>query len=320
MKRKFPSKRRPYQLPRQLTNQWTTDLLSSLSDAVPKEKYLKQVFLSKYADPDPALSKQRHDRAIEKFMSVEHTNELTNLRLMNSDILDGDRTLGRSGVTISAFTELVRKHIKSVIGSRPPLEILTGSFSGGASTSLRRSPGQVACKFSGRPDVTPQAWDTIWPMIYKDHDLWHHLNPEVLNPRFVDGNVMFTVPKNDTIDRVACKEPDLNMWIQKAAGDFMRSRLRKRAKINLNDQSINRELARAGSLSRRLATLDLSSASDSVTVQLVIRLLPFEWYAFLDAISNFYTFLQGWVLFYDFDKRFIKRLAGILFICASKIN
>lgn len=87
---------------------------------------------------------------------------------------------------------------------------------------------------------------------------------------------MFTVPKTSVIDRVACKEPELNMYCQKAVGDFIRQRL-KRNGIDLNDQTVNQVLAREGSMDGSLATIDLSSASDSVTISLVQAILPLEW-------------------------------------------
>jgi hypothetical protein len=94
---------------------------------------------------------------------------------------------------------------------------------------------------------------------------------------------MFTVPKNSDIDRVACKEPELNMYMQRGVGNFLREALRKRG-INLNDQSYNQRLAREGSVGRKLATLDLSSASDLISTQLVYTLLPVDWFVLLDDI------------------------------------
>ena len=73
------------------------------------------------------------------------------------------------------------------------------------------------------------------------------------------------------------------MYMQKAAGNFIRRRLRKRVGIDLNDQRVNQELARVA-WGRGLATIDLSSASDSISTQLVVRLLPVEWYAWLDGL------------------------------------
>jgi len=100
----------------------------------------------------------------------------------------------------------------------------------------------------------------------------------------VPGSVLFTVPKKTDIDRVACKEPEINMFMQRCVGDHIRSKLRRRG-INLNDQSINADLAK-NALRTNSATIDLSSASDTITKQLVITLLPFEWYSLLDDLRS----------------------------------
>jgi hypothetical protein len=114
----------------------------------------------------------------------------------------------------------------------------------------------------------------------------------VLEKIVVPGNVMFTVPKKTDIDRVACKEPDLNMFIQKGIGNHISDCL-LRVGINLNDQSINRSLARVGSITQELVTFDLSSASDSVTTDLVWLLLPECWYTLLDSVRSPVTIIDG---------------------------
>jgi hypothetical protein len=115
---------------------------------------------------------------------------------------------------------------------------------------------------------------------------------DVLSKEIVPGNVLFTVPKKTDIDRVACKEPDLNMFIQKGIGNHFSDCL-LRIGINLNDQSINRSLARVGSITKELCTLDLSSASDSVSEGLVALFLPEIWYTLLDAVRCQVTIIDG---------------------------
>jgi hypothetical protein len=244
----------------------------------PRDRYLAEHFMKKFASPDPLEAEIRKDKAIAKWLATEERNAGTNLRLF---CIDEEKAI--AGLPVMKVLAFAASIIRRLIGSTVPLESLNGSFSGGASTSMRRQPGAVARKFSERPDVTQEAWDYIWPAIYREHDIWHAYNPRVLKPRFVRGNVMFTVPKNNDIDRVACKEPDLNMWLQKGAGDFIRKRL-LHVGINLNDQTRNQRLAREGSINGHLATVDLSSASDSISTQLVCLLLPTDWFVFLDRI------------------------------------
>jgi hypothetical protein len=76
----------------------------------------------------------------------------------------------------------------------------------------------------------------------------------------------------------------LNMFAQLGLGHIIESRLRSWG-INLSmQQDVNRELARVGSESGRFATIDLSSASDSISLRLVDELFPQDfscWLKFL---------------------------------------
>jgi len=132
---------------------------------------------------------------------------------------------------------------------------------------------------------------------------------------------MFTVPKNTEIDRVACKEPDLNLWCQKAYGNVIRNRL-KRVGIDLNDQTNNQLLSKVGSETGGYATIDLSSASDSVTRALVARLLPRAWYDILDSLRSHITVIDGvehrnW-MFSSMGNGFTFELESLIFWALAK--
>lgn len=275
--------KRPYPLPKECTRNILRDLQKIVKDLEgspnPKEAYLSSELLRKYADPDKGLALVRQQAAIEKWLAVETCNATTNQRLY-LDLDDEPLIIG--GIEVNVLIERAARLIRRVIGDAPPVIDLYGSFSGGASTSIRRQPGMVERKYSGKVNVSHKAWDLIWPSIYRS-PVWVNYNPQALTPEFCDHSVLFTVPKTDTIDRVACKEPDYNMWMQKGVGAFIRRRLRRRCGIDLNDQSRNRDLAREA-LTLGLATVDLSSASDSVTTQLICRLLPVDWFVYMDRL------------------------------------
>jgi hypothetical protein len=74
----------------------------------------------------------------------------------------------------------------------------------------------------------------------------------------------------------------LNIYVQLGIGALLRQRL-KRYGINLDTQAdVNRRLAGVAHL-KGLATVDLSSASDTIASELVWLLLPFEWASLLDV-------------------------------------
>jgi len=163
------------------------------------------------------------------------------------------------------------------------VDSLIGGFSGGASTSRARTESHPASKYLGKAHVTARALE-VFSSILDEIPGWDTDRCD-FKPEIVSGNAMFTVPKKTDIDRVACKEPDINMWLQKGIGTHIRGCLR-RIGINLNDQSINRSLARHGSFTGELATFDLSSASDSVTTGLCALLLPECWFTLLDSVRS----------------------------------
>lgn len=85
------------------------------------------------------------------------------------------------------------------------------------------------------------------------------------------------VAKDVSKSRTICMEPNSYMFFQQCVASSLTRTLRKscaRRFIDIGDQSRNRDLARYGSHSGELDTIDLSSASDSVSVELVRAIFP----------------------------------------------
>jgi hypothetical protein len=97
-----------------------------------------------------------------------------------------------------------------------------------------------------------------------------------------------TVPKTLKSPRIIAIEPTCMQYMQQGLQLLIRDRLRKNdflsSVIGIDDQEPNRVLARSGSLSGELATLDLSEASDRVSNQHVRDLFS-EWPLLLEAIQ-----------------------------------
>jgi hypothetical protein len=269
-----------------------TDRIKSIIDGLDEEDfaagYLRREYLSKFCGTGTATPQERRSAAIAKWRESERTNALTNVRLRGMD--RGYNILPR--VTFYNFLRVAQHQIAEVLG---PLsdELVLGSFSGGASTGRRRTESQPAQKFCGMADVTKDATlyvDVIHRLsdLYRKYGVFYSLHE-------TEGAVLFTVPKNSNIDRCACKEPEVNMFLQKGVGSYIRKRLR-RFGINLNDQSVNRGLARLGSVTGELATIDLSAASDSITVSCVEALLPREWFLYLNDIRSRNVVVDGEII------------------------
>lgn len=282
-----------------------------------KTDYLKGEFLSKYVSHDTDPSEVRRTRAINKWLATERENEATNDRLLITP--EEYNLLPR--VAYGDFIDWCREFIRDIIGDSPPIEALIGSFSGGASTSRPRTTSHPAGKYVGEAHTTPSAlpWFTL---LQDELPVWFREIGISFSSKEVSGNVLFTVPKKTDIDRAACKEPDINMFLQKGVGEYFRSNLRKKARINLNDQSINRSLAQKGSRYGRLCTLDLSSASDSVSSGLVALFLPECWFTLLDDLRSPITVIDGEEhrnhMFSSMGNGFTFELETLLFLTIAK--
>ena len=107
-----------------------------------------------------------------------------------------------------------------------------------------------------------------------------HLDAEMLSQlTIVTGRLDFVL-KNAKTKRAITVEPDLNKIVQTAYGDYMRCVL-KRSGIDLSDDQRQSELARVGSITEGIATLDLSNASGLISLGLILDQFPEPW---LDVI------------------------------------
>jgi hypothetical protein len=91
----------------------------------------------------------------------------------------------------------------------------------------------------------------------------------------VEGNTLSFVPKTNAIKRTICTEPTINMVFQLGLGTWIENCLREKTGIDLGFQpDKNRELARIGSVEQSFGTIDLESASDSLSIKMIEDILP----------------------------------------------
>lgn len=102
--------------------------------------------------------------------------------------------------------------------------------------------------------------------------------------------VLFCVRKTSEIDRVALKEPSLNMFYQLGAAETLKRVLRKHHSIDMSTQpQLNGHLARLGSKYGNFCTIDLKSASDTIAKLLVAWLIDRLSLAPLNMIRSDYA-------------------------------
>lgn len=103
----------------------------------------------------------------------------------------------------------------------------------------------------------------------------------------VEHSKLLFVPKRTDISRTICVEPNLNMFFQLGLARLLERRLQQVYAIDLSTQpDFNREMARSGSIDGSYATIDLSSASDSLSIGVLKSILPGGFFSWLMALRT----------------------------------
>lgn len=252
-----------------------------------RNSYLRAELLSKYDGHTLGINTEAV--AWEKFLAAERVCGETNKRLsFEADASNFNLSAGESCI------HMARQKIRSLLGEVFPFgEMLSHCrFSGGASTTNNRNYGHPSFKFARPQECTPRALPYVLA-------LRENVSEDIRISDIVPFNKATTVPKNSKTDRCIAIEPGWNMFFQLGCGGVLRRRL-KRWSIDLNDQSVNQRLAKSGSIDGTLATIDLSAASDSISLKLVELLLPPSWYKVLtDLRSDYGKLPNGEIVTYE---------------------
>lgn len=218
--------------------------------------------------------------ALEKFLKCESVCRDTNTRFRMG-----------GGVTPWCWERLLkaRSFIERVLGVFSwDAAIQYCNFGPGANVGVPRKSSHL-CKKIG--NLNPTVTGLCVPLLraYEEYD--PHVRDLGYIYKVVEGSDVTTVPKDARSDRVIAIEPLWNMFFQKGIGGMIRSRLKKIG-LDLNhSQPLNQESARIGSITGRLATIDLSSASDTICHSLVEYLFPPDWYEAMMTVRSPVSFM-----------------------------
>lgn len=220
---------------------------------------------------DYDLKIDREAVAFETFAAAEFQCKRTN---------EWFRSLESSDTYIAGFEAeffVLRSKIALILGDCPSLSELALGFGPGSNTTVKKITSQ-RYKLNAIPVCSKEAvgalqalWQTI-PGYAEAHQG---------KCRRGYGQLRF-VPKNAKTDRSIIVEPIVNTFVQKGIGQWIKKRLMMFG-CNLKDQTRNQRLAMLGSLYDHLATIDLSSASDTLASMLVVSLLPMDWVELLST-------------------------------------
>lgn len=217
----------------------------------------------------------KEQSALDKWCEAERRCAVTNDRLRHLWYTDPG-----SNPTLHAKLLKARVFIERLLGKAPQWCDLDFRFGPGA-TALHKRMITRPKKYCRTICCTPE----LLPALLSGSLTGFHWNPnQVL---CIDGNTLSFVPKTFKIDRAIAVEPDLNGYAQLGIGNAIRGRLRKH--LDLDTQAeVNSSFAECA-YSEGFATIDLSSASDTVSEALVNILLPEDWLELLDACRCRFT-------------------------------
>lgn len=258
--------------------------------------------IKKYPFPPGSHKNDPEKKAYDKFIKSEHICKRVNQRIRARR-----SRKGRPAPLEPDFSRM-RNFIRYTIGEAPSLSEIWSKcgFGPGASLGVHGNATNFARKLLSHDwSVSPGAFEYAYgalmshaqfrEVLLPDHCGFSSGDPSMRPEReayfgkskLVNHNKIVFVPKTAKTFRSIAVEPLLNGYVQKGCDEALRLRL-KRIGIDLSDQEPNRQMAREGSSDDEdsFCTIDLSSASDSISIELCRELLPPDWYYFLNSIRS----------------------------------
>jgi hypothetical protein len=292
------------------------DLALRFADSLSEQKYADAathfaanqfaLLIRKYPWNPKVVQTDPESKAIKTFMTAERKCFLLNRKFV---LYDNYRS------PIQGSLSAMRSFIRYVIGDSPNISKIldSGAFGSGASLGVHGNATHLSRKIlSEKWTVTPGAYTYgYWAMMRNPQlrELFSERRGSIFcrdddasyrafkaKTHVVANNKISFVPKTASTHRAIAVEPLLNGYLQKGTDVVMRNALR-RIGIDLSDQSLNQRLAREGSIDgstdNAYSTIDLSSASDSISIGLARSLLPPDWFDFLNSIRSTEYELNG---------------------------
>lgn len=245
--------------------------------------YLATCFLSKANFL--SVSFDRKKKALDKFWAAERSCAEVNRNLSTTTSLKTK--------SFDRLHHAIRRQIDRILGSFSADEWFERANWGPGVTLDTKRDTSSTNKFRQEVGITQDLHFLVGDLLAVAYPTW-----DLTKVKIHIGNKVVTVPKNSKTDRVIAVEPGLNLWFQKGIGSMIRRRL-SRVGVNLNSQSRNQQLAYQASLSSDLATIDFSSASDTISIETVRELLPSRWFSVMDSARSMFCRFDGQVRKYE---------------------
>jgi len=258
---------------------------------------------------------RKDEVAIAKFLEMELRCKRTNGRFR---ALAFDPQYTGSNVTL--LTAMQRKIESVLVGYSPDELFELANWGPGATTLTKGMDATASNKFQLETGITRDLYSLVAPCLTTGYPIWSEHLKQIGFPTFQVGNRVVTVPKDAFTDRVIAIEPGINIWFQKGVGKMIRKRLLVHG-IDLTTQERNQSLAKVASKTNHLATVDFSSASDSISKKLIEEVFPPHWYALMNSSRSHFGLVNGnllqWEKFSSMGNGFTFELESLIFFAAA---
>lgn len=277
-------------------------LKAEVKESLQKKKELPEIDPSSYDHPSTyyrdkqllsllsknesiSFGKDTKAAGLKKALEAEKQCLQTNIRLKN---------LSSHEANSWKLIHDVRHFVKSILGSFDWSETKP-DFGPGSTSVLRGSRANIVSKLGNLPECTAYGHDRVLLEILDKMPLYAISSGIVTRERtsvslavrhlpIVDFDKIHFVKKNYKTDRAIFVGPMGNTMVQKGIGSLIRAKLRKYG-LNLDKVApLHGEYARIGSIDGSIATIDLASASDTLSIEAVRLLLPEDWFDALDSV------------------------------------
>lgn len=287
----------------ELADSYSSTLYSTASE----HRLANQVaaVIRKYPFPAGVMQHNPREKAVSTFRLCEHYCKRLNQRF---------RAYNSVRSPHEELLSYARQWIEYVIGSTPNIsDVFDGCRYGpGASIGVNGTKTSMGRKMlASKLSVSTRARPLARAALKKDPHMFElfvkrtdseffSVDPELFDKQFEgratvkDHNKITFVPKTAKTERTIAVEPLLNGYLQLGVETVLRKFL-KRVGIDIEDQSKNQLLAREGSIGSDdpYVTIDLSNASDSISIELCRNILPPDWFYLLDQLRSCNYELEG---------------------------
>ena len=224
------------------------------------------------ADPGPSDSVPHGNGELPSFMGYQMGD-----RRVSQDQASSCLVMGDHGRIAELYAHVVRRarHIVSDLGYFDPAETQGRHGPGAVSEGLQFGTKYMFPTWSPRLEAL-FPWDA-YGVTTVDNFLEGSLPVNELMPREEESaSKLIAVPKTQKGPRLIASEPVCNQWVQQGVADLLRQRVASSVlglSIDFFDQEPSRQDALAASRHGRRSTIDLSSASDRLSLKLVDDML-----------------------------------------------